>query len=132
VRKWRCEQRPGLLEHPQLQSPLFADLPRSPERTQSLGERLVRQLDTDEIDGPPEEHLEPGVAGTTRELGAEPRLADARFPGNEDGRTASLLRRGKRALELTELACASDEHLTRASLDSGRYRATHLSRESRS
>ena len=62
------------------------------------------------------------MAGTTRELGGEPRLANAGFSGDEDGRTASRLRRGKRALELRELASASDEHLARASLHFAQYR----------
>ena len=59
------------------------------------------------------------MAGTTRELGAEPRLANAGVSGDEDGRTASRLRRGERALELPELACASDKCLARASLHFG-------------
>ena len=118
------EQRERLLEHPQLRARrLPVDLPRLSERTQGLDERLVRQLRADEIDRAPEEHLEPGVAGAARELGREPRLADARLSGDEDGRAASRLRRGERALELPELACASDEHLARASLHCGQYRA---------
>ena len=111
------EQRERLLEHPQLRAgrpPV--DLPRLSERTQGLDERLVRQLRADEIDRAPEEDLEPGVAGAARELGREPGLADARLSGDEDGRAAPRLRRVERALELPELACASDEHLARASL----------------
>ena len=62
------------------------------------------------------------MAGTTRELGGEPRLANAGFSGDEDGRTPFRVRRGKRALELPELASASDEHLARASLHFAQYR----------
>ena len=87
------EQRERLLEHPQLRAGPLVDLPQLPERTQGLDERLVRQLRADEIDRAPEEDLEPRVAGTSRELGREPGLADARLPGDEDGRTASGLRR---------------------------------------
>ena len=111
------EQRERLLEHPQLRAGRrFVDLPRLPERTQGLDERLVRQLCADEIDRAPEQDLEPGGAGASRELGREPGLADARFSGDEDGRTAPGPRRGERALELPELAYASDEDVARASL----------------
>ena len=44
-----------------------------------------------------------------RKLGREPGLADARFSGDEDGRTSPRLRRVERAPELPELADASDE-----------------------
>ena len=71
----------------------------------------------------PSEDLEPGGAGTCRELGREPGLADARFAGDEHGRAAPRLRRLERALELLELALAPDEHLARASLHLGQYRA---------
>jgi hypothetical protein len=95
----------------------------SPQRTKGLEERLIRQLYADEIDRAPEQDLEPGGACTSRELRREPALADARFPGYEDGRTASGSRRIDSALELPELAYASDEDLTRASHHSGQYRA---------
>jgi hypothetical protein len=62
-------------------------LPRLAERSQSLDERLERQLRTDEIDRTPDEDLETGVAGASRELGRQPGLPDARFSGDEDGRT---------------------------------------------
>jgi len=82
------EQRQRLLEHPQLRARhLPLGLPGLAERAQRLGERLVRQLGTDEIDRAPEQHLEPGAAGTSRELGSEPGLADARLSYHEDGRT---------------------------------------------
>ena len=97
--------------------------PRLSERTQRLDERLVRQLRADEIDRAPEQDLEPRVAGAARELGREPGLADARLAGDEDGRAAPRLRRVERALELLELACASDERRARASLHRGQYRA---------
>ena len=118
------EQRERLLEHPQLRARrLPVDLPRLAERTQGLDERLVRQLGADEIDRAPEQDLEPRGAGARRELGREPGLADARLAGDEDGRAAPRPRRVERALELPELARASDEHLARASLHSGQYRA---------
>ena len=111
------EQRERLLEHPQLRArgPLI-DLPKLSERAQGLDERLVGQLRADEIDRAPEEDLEPCVAGAARELGREPGLADARLSGDEDGRAAARPRRVERALELPELACASDERRSGASL----------------
>ena len=75
------------------------------------------------VDRAPEQDLEPGGAGTSRELGREPGLADARFAGDEDGRAASGSRRIEGALELPELAYASDEDLARASHHFGQYRA---------
>ena len=104
---------------------LPVDLPRLPERTKGLEERLIRQLRADEIDRAPEQDLEPGGAGTSRELGGEPALADARFAGDEDGRTASGSRRIDRALELPELAYASDEYLARASHHSASIAHSH-------
>jgi hypothetical protein len=95
----------------------------SHQRTKGLEERLIRQLYAYEIDRAPEQDLEPGGACTSRELRRESALADARFPGYEDGRTASGSRRIDSALELRELAYASDEDLTRASHHSGQYRA---------
>ena len=118
------EQRQRLLEGLQLggwRRPI--DVRRLPERTQSVGERLVRQLRPDEVDRATEEHLGPGGAGATCELGGEPRLADARFPGDEDDRAAPGACRIERALELPELAYASDEYLARASHHSSQYRA---------
>ena len=120
------EQRERVLEYVQLRArPRFVDLPRLPERTKGLEERLIRQLYADEIDRTPEQDLEPGGAGTSRELGRESTLADARFPGDEDDRSASSLRRIDSALELPELAYASDEYLARASHHSDEYRAPH-------
>ena len=109
------EQRECVLEHPQLRArrlPIGA--PRLPERSESLEERLVRQLRADEIDRAPEKDLESGIAGASRKLGGEPGLADARFSGDEDGRTVPRLRPIERATELPELACASDEDVARA------------------
>ena len=127
------EQRQRLLEHPQLRAGrLPLGLPGLAERAQRLDERLVRQLRADEIDRAAEEDLEPGVAGASRELGREPGLADARLPGDEDGRTRPRPRCVERALELPELACASDEHLARASLHFGQYRAAAPRPEGRS
>ena len=116
------EQRERLLEHPQLRA--RACEPQLSERTQRLDERLVGQLRADEIDRAPEEDLEPCVAGAARELGREPRLADARLSGDEDGRAAPRPRRVEHALELSELACASDERRARARLHARKYRAT--------
>ena len=63
----RCpvgEQRQRLLEHAAAASRrLPVDVPRLPERTQRLDERLVRQLRADEIDRAPDEDLEPRGAG---------------------------------------------------------------------
>ena len=106
------EQLERVLEDSQLRARrLPVDLPGLPERAQGLDERLVGQLGADEIDRAPEEDLEPRVAGALAELGHEPGLADARFAGDEDGRAVSGARRIERALELPELACASDENL---------------------
>ena len=74
------------------------------ERPQRLDERLVGQLGADEVDRAPEQHLEAAVARARRELGGQPRLADARLPGDEHGGAASRPRRVERALELLELA----------------------------
>ena len=90
---------------------------------QRLDERLVRQLRADEIDRAPEQDLEPGAAGTSGELGGEPGLADARLSGDENGRTLPRPRCVERALELPEFVCAPDEHLARAGLHLGQYRA---------
>ena len=118
------EQRERLLEHAQLRAGRRASTCRRlSERTQRLDERLVRQLRADEIDRAPEQDLEPGVAGAPRELGREPGLADARLAGDEDGRAAPRLRRVERALELLELACASDERRRSREPPSGQYRA---------
>jgi hypothetical protein len=82
------EQRQRLLEHPQLRARHTpVSLPRLPKRAQRLGERLVWQLRTDEVDRAAEQDLEPGAAGTSRELGGEPGLADARLSGDENRRT---------------------------------------------
>ena len=127
------EQRQRLLEHPQLRAGrLPVSLPGLPERAQRLGEWLVRQLRTDEIDRAPEQDLEPGAAGTSRELGGEPGLADARLSGDEDGRTRPRPRCVERALELPEFVCAPDEHLARAGLHFGQYRAANPRPEGRS
>ena len=118
------EQRERVLEDLQLRAgPRLVDRPRLPERTKGLEERLIRQLCADEVDRAPEQDLEPGAAGTSRELGRESALADAGFPGDEDRRTASGSGRIDSALELPELAYTSDEDLARASHHAGQYRA---------
>ena len=120
------EQRQRVLEHPQLRAGrLPLGLPGLAERAQRLGERLVWQLGTDEIDRAAKEDLEPGAAGASRELGGEPGLADARLPGDEDGRTRPRPGCVERALELPEFACAPDEHLARAGFHFGQYRAAN-------
>jgi hypothetical protein len=113
------EQRQRGLEHPQLR----ASLPGIPERPQGVDERLVGKLGADEIDGAPEEDLEPRVAGAARELGREPGLADARVPGDQDGGAGARPRGVEGALELCELAGASDERVAWASLHSRQYRS---------
>ena len=111
------EQRERLLEHLQLRARRCPSTCRgSPSgRSASTNGWYGSSVPTRSIERPSED-LEPGVAGASRELGREPGLADARFAGDEDGRAASRLRRVERALELPELACASDEDLARASL----------------
>ena len=124
------EQRQRLLEHPQLRPRrLRVEPPGLPERTQRIHERLVRQLRADEIDRPAEQDLEPRVAGASGELGREPGLADARFAGDEDRRAAPGPRRVEDALELPELACASDEYVARPSHHAGQYRAADPRRQ---
>ena len=93
------------------------------ERAQGLGERLIRELRTDEIDRASKKDLEPSVARAPHELFGEAALADARVSGEEDGGTAPRSRRVKRSPELPELACACDEDLARASLHPDQYRA---------
>ena len=107
------EQRQRLLEHLQLRAGRV-DRPALGERAQRLDERLIRKLRADEIDRAPDEDVEPGIAGTARELGGEPGLADARLPDDENGRAAPGARRVERALELLELTYPSHEHLARA------------------
>jgi hypothetical protein len=93
------------------------------ERTQRLDERLIWQLRAYEIDRASEEHLKPSGAGTACELRREPGLADARFSGDKDRRTAPRLRSVERTLEHPKLAYASDERLAGASLHSSQYRS---------
>jgi hypothetical protein len=112
-----AQQRQRLLEHTQLRARRLAvDLSKLSERAQGLDERLVRQLRADQVDRAPKEHLEPFVAGACRQLGCNPGLADARFAGDKRGRAAPRPRRVEDALELPELASASDEYLARGSL----------------
>ena len=94
------------------------------ERPQRLHERLVRQLRADEIDRVSEQDLEARLTCPSPELGGEPGLADPRLSGDEDGGAAPGARRSERPLELRELACASDEHIARASHHSDQYCAT--------
>ena len=118
------EQRERVLEDLQLRAgPRLVHRPRLPERTKGIEEGLIRQLCADEVDRAPEQDLEPGFAGTSRELGRESALADAGFPGDEDRRTASGSGRIDSALELPELAYTTDEDLARASHHFGQYRA---------
>ena len=126
------EKGKGVLEHSLLRAkgpPL--DLPRVPERTQGLYERLVGQFRPDEVDRAPEEGLEPRGSGSPCQFGREPGLADARLSGDEGGRTASGARRIKCALKLHELWHASDENLTATSHDSNQYRLDHRQRAGR-
>src|SRR6185436_15683035 len=70
------DQRERLLKYLKLRAGRLAiDLPESPERTQSLDERLIRQLSTDQVDRPTDEHLARLLPGTRCELRHEPRLA---------------------------------------------------------
>jgi hypothetical protein len=115
-----AEHRQRLLEHPELRgNRLAVDLPKLPERTQGLDERLVRQLGADQIDRAPNQHLEARVAGACRQLGRQPGLADASVSGDQRGRAAPRPRRAQGALELPELADASDEDLAGGSLHLG-------------
>ena len=116
------EERERLLEDPQLgtcggvRGPWPAAERMPSNRAQGLGERLVGQLGADEIDRPAEQGPEARLAGAAGELGREPRLADARLAGHEDGRAAACPRGGERALELPELACAPHQRRCGASL----------------
>jgi hypothetical protein len=115
-----AEQVERLLEHPQLGARRRHVGPRErTERAQRLQERLVRQLRADQVDRPSEHDLEPGVAGSCRQLGREPGLADARLAGDEHRRAPVGPRRLEGALEPPELVFASDEHLARGSLHPG-------------
>jgi hypothetical protein len=114
-----AEQRQRLLEHAQLRGRRRpVDLPERSERAQGLDEGLIRQLRADQIDRAAEKHLELRAAGTRGQLGGQPGLADARLPGDQDGRPAPRPRGIERTLELPELASASDQHRARASLHS--------------
>ena len=80
------EQRERVLEHPQLRDRGgCVDPPNVSERTQRLGERLVRELCADQIDRTPEQDLESLGARSSRDLGRQAGLADARFPRDECG-----------------------------------------------
>ena len=116
------EQAERLLEHLQPRGRGRAvGPPELSERMQRLDERLVRQRRADEVDRSPEHDLE--VLGTRmpRELGGQPRLADARLPREQDGQPAPGARRFERALELRKLAFPPDEHLGVASFHRGQY-----------
>jgi hypothetical protein len=114
------EQRQRLLEHAQLRARRLAiGLRERSQRTQGLGERLVRQLRADQIDRAPKQDIEPRVTGARRKLRRQPGLADARFPGDERRRAGPRLRRVEGALEPPELVFASDEYLDRGSLHPG-------------
>ena len=76
------------------------DPQRVPERTQGLDDRLERQLRADEIDRATEQDVELR-AGTPRELGCEPGLADAGFSSDKHGRTTPGSRRLERTLQFT-------------------------------
>ena len=114
----RCalgEQAERLLEHLQLRARHPGiDPARIPERTHGLDDRLIRQLRADEIDRATEQDVESRVAGTPRELGREPGLADAGFSSDEHGRTTPGSRRIERTLQFPELVEPSDEHLAPA------------------
>jgi hypothetical protein len=75
-----------------------------------------RKVGSDEVDRASEQDLEAGLAGAARDLRRQPCLADAGLPGDERRRAAAGVRRVKRAPELLELACASDERRARAGL----------------
>ena len=125
-----AQQRQRVLEHPQLRAHrLPVDLREASERAQGLHERLVRQLGADQIDRTAEEDPEPCVAGACRQLGRQPGLADARLPGDQDGRAAARPRRVQRAPELPELAHAPDEYLALHSLHSGSIARPTLARK---
>ena len=98
------EPRQRGLEHTQLRAGLAR------ERTERFDERLVRQLGADEIDRAADPDGESAVASARRDLGGEPRLADARLTRDEHSPAAPRLRRVEHALELFQLACAPDEH----------------------
>ena len=57
------EQGQRLLEDPELGTCGGGGGPRAAERAKGLGERLVGQLGPDEVDGPAEQGLPPGLAG---------------------------------------------------------------------
>ena len=118
------EQRERLLEHPQLRAGACPSARQgSPSgRSASTNGWYGSSVPTRSIERP-SRTSNPASRARLRELGREPGLADARLSGDEDGRAAPRPRRVERALELPELACASDEHLARASLHSGQYRA---------
>ena len=107
------EQRQRLLEHPQLRArPLPAGPPGLPEPAQPLGERLIRQLRADQVDRAAEKNLEPGAAGTSRGLGGEPGLADARLSRDQDGRALP----GPRCAEARSSSASSAARPTNTSL----------------
>ena len=114
------EQPERLLKHPE---PRDRRPPKLSERTQRVGERLVREVRADKIDRTPDQDLASVVAGPCRELGRQPRLPDARLPCDEHGHAATAPRMVQSALELPELTLPSDEDLGGASLHLGQYPA---------
>ena len=100
-----ADQRERLLEHPELR----LSAPQLAQRLQRLDERLVGQLRADEVDRPPDQDFEAVVACTLRSLGRQSRFADARLPGDENGRSASGSGCLERVLQLVQLGFPSDE-----------------------
>jgi hypothetical protein len=115
-----AEQRERLLEQaqPRAGRPRL-DVQERAQGSQRLGERLERQLRADQVDRAAEQHLEALAAGTAGQIGREPGLADARFPGDQHGPTLAGPRRVERPRELLDLAPAPDEQPTCPSFHPG-------------
>ena len=105
------QKRERLLEDPQLGTCGGAAGRAPAHRAQGLGERLVGQFGSDEIDRPAEQGLAAGRAGAPGEFGGEPGLADARLAGHQDGRAAARPHGGERLLERPQLGGATHERL---------------------
>jgi hypothetical protein len=111
------EQGERLLENSQLRTCRWSiGLPLLAKRTQRVDERLVGQLGADEIDRASQQGLEARLPRASGELGRQPRLANARFAGDQDGSAAARLRCFERVPELAQFCCASYERRFRASL----------------
>jgi hypothetical protein len=99
-----------LFEDPQLRAArLLGEESQVAERPERFDERLIGQVGPDEVDRAPHQDLEVLGAGSRRDLGHEPCLADAGLARHHHRGAAPIARRRERALQLSELSDAPHE-----------------------